>query len=150
MRIKAILIDIDGTLANSPKPDEKHLKSNGELHWTTWVKTTQYSPVHQWCYEIVAAMSVLGYSIVYLTSREGSAESKKITEEWLTRNSPVPIYDLYMRDELDKRHDKDQKQDTLINEILPKYDIQFAIDDKKSNIDMFRELGIPALHCANY
>ena len=115
MRTKAILIDIDGTLADSPQPSDEHRKSSGDICWMTWIRATQYSPVHPWCSDIVSAMSIMGYHVVYLTARGADPESKKITEDWLKRNSPVAIYELYMRDEEDTRPDKDQKQDVLVN-----------------------------------
>jgi len=149
MRQKAVIIDIDGTLANSPQPSEEHLV-NGNMCWDTWIASTQYAPVHIWCYELVAAMANLGYRIVYLTARSDGEYSRGITERWLKQNSPVPDFDLFMRNVGDLRHDQEQKRDALIKEILPLYDVIFAIDDKKVNVDMFREFGIPSLHCADY
>ena len=149
MRPKAVIIDIDGTLANSPQPSKEHF-INGDICWETWIAATQYSPVHEWCYELVAAMANLGYRIVYLTARSGGSFSRGITTKWLKENSPVPDFDLYMRDVTDIRHDQEQKKDVLVSEILPRYDVVFVVDDKKANVDMFREFGIPSLHCADY
>jgi hypothetical protein len=150
MRIPAVIIDIDGTLADSPQPSEEHLKDDGTMCWSTWIRSTQYSPAHAWCYKLTQSLSATGYTIVYLTARGDDGESKAITKEWLLRNAPAGSYELFMRHDGDRRHDREQKQDTLINEILPKYEILFAVDDKKANVEMFRELGIPALHCADY
>lgn len=145
---KAVIIDIDGTLANSPAPSEEHMIDN-QICWDTWIKTTQFSPVNEWCRDLVIAMALNGYHIIFLTARSGSKEARKITEEWLTRHVPV-LHSLYMRDETDLRHDNESKRDVFLNQIATKYDVRFAVDDKRINCDLFRELGVPALHCADY
>lgn len=55
-----------------------------------------------------------------------------------------------MRPEKDFRKNHDVKRDTLNTQILPFYDVVFAIDDHSENCNMMRELGIIALHCADY
>lgn len=144
---KAVIIDIDGTIANTPQPDAP-IKENGETDWHGWIMTTQFSPVNEWCKQIVLAMAMQGYKIVFLTARSGDDGSRKITEEWLENHIPV-MHELYMRHEDDRRPDYEMKKDVFLNEIAPHYDVCFAIDDKKVNVDLFRSLGIPALHCAD-
>lgn len=145
---QAIIVDIDGTLANSPQPSEEHMK-DGVMDWSAWIRSTQFSPVNEWCREMVMAMALNGVRIIFLTARSEDAESRKITEDWLQRHVPV-VHELYMRPENDFRHDAESKRDLFLNQIAPKYDVLFAIDDKRANCDLFRDLGIAALHCADY
>lgn len=145
---KAVIIDLDGTLVNSPQPSEEHMV-NDKMCWDTWIRSTKFSPINEWCKDITIALALDGYHIIFLTARSETAESKKITENWLATHIPIN-YSLYMRDENDFRHDNESKRDIYINQIAPNYNVMFAVDDKKSNCDLFRSLGIPALHCADY
>lgn len=144
----AVIIDIDGTLANSPAPSEEHM-NDGVMDWNAWIRSTQFSPVNEWCRELVMAMALNGVKIIFLTARSESEESRKITEDWISRHVPV-LHELHMRPEDDFRHDQESKRDVFLNKIAPFYNVLFAVDDKRVNCDLFRDLGIAALHCADY
>ena len=51
---------------------------------------------------------------------------------------------LYMRAENDFRSSAEVKRDILLHDILPKYNVLFAVDDEEDNIKMFQTLGITA------
>jgi FMN phosphatase YigB (HAD superfamily) len=148
MAQKAVIIDLDGTLVNSPRPTAP-IKDNSEIDWNAWIESAKFSPANEWCKEIVMAMALQGYAIIFLTARDGGENSRKITENWITMHMPV-MHKLYMRHEHDRRPDYEMKRDVFLNEIAPYYDVLFAIDDKQANVDLFRELGIAALHCAGH
>jgi histidinol phosphatase-like enzyme len=145
---KAIIVDVDGTIAKTPYPDAPR-KSDGTQDWNAWIETTKYSNVIPWCKEIVMAFYNKGYKIIFLTARNGSAATEKATKYWLDANIGID-YELIMRSEGDKRDDFVIKREAYFKKIALKYDVLFAIDDKRVNIEMFRDLGIAALHCDDY
>ena len=147
MRTKAIIVDIDGTLANSPHVAQ--FQEEGQINWDAWIKATAYSTVYEWCREVVNNFAISGYKIIFLTARSEENNGRKITNDWLKRTI-IGDYELYMRQEGDSRPDTVIKKEIYIRDIAHKYDVSFALDDKKAIIDMWRELDIPALHCADY
>lgn len=70
-----------------------------------------------------------------------SEEYRDQTIIWLTRNQ-IPYSDLLMRPTGDKRMDAIIKQEFLFNEILPEYEVLFAIDDRKQVKQMWVNHGI--------
>lgn len=147
MRQRAVIIDLDGVLVNSPHAEQ--FKHNDVIDWEAWEDSTEFSPRNEWCTEIVTSMALSNVKIIFLTARTGTAKFKGITERWLQRNGFVG-YELLMRPTYDHRSDHEVKKSLFLEGINSRYEVLFAIDDKKSVIDMWRELGVPALHCADY
>ena len=154
MKPKAIIVDLDGTLVLNDKRAlkfmDKHGKQAGSDHWDKFfVDTCRYDIANQWCVDIVNAFSAQGFQILFVTGRGGSPTTEGVTREWLGMHvSPAVRWELHMRGADDKRQNHVIKKE-LMNTLMFKYNISFAIDDMKNNIDMFRSLGIPALHCAD-
>ena len=55
-----------------------------------------------------------------------------------------------MRDAEDRRPDYVIKEEIYNRDIAPNYRVSFAVDDKHAVVGMWRKLGVPALHCADY
>ena len=152
MRQKAVIIDIDGTLSNSP-----HIagfqKPTGGTDWAARIEATSHAPANEWCKELTIAMSWQGYRLIFMTGRTESFNGKAITEQWLKQQlNPEGIfeYELIMRPSGDFRLDTDVKLMLYTTHIAPNFDVLFAIDDKQSIVNLWRNLGVPALHCADY
>lgn len=146
----AVIIDLDGTLINTRRSYE-FIDESGEPNMTAWLESTQFSPANFWCQQLVYAMYSSGISIIFLTAREGTSKAKKITEQWLQNFGFAHIpYKLIMRDEGDLRQDPEVKRDIYNRQIAPYYSVLFAVDDKSRVIDMWRDIGVVALHCADY
>jgi len=125
--------------------------ANGDIDWEKWTASTAFATVNTWCADIVRAFAADRYQILFLTARSGNKEFRKITETWLQNNAfGYFSYKLIMRGEMDKRPDVIIKEEIYNNQIMPYYNVSFAIDDKKAIIDMWRRIGVPALHCADY
>ena len=145
---KAIIVDLDGTLINSPMVMPDH---NGNVDFSVWVEQTKFSPVNEWCSAIVHAHAQAGNKVIFLTARDDSEKFVTITTNWLVRNGFGYInYELIMRSTSDHRTDDVMKEEAYNNKIKPFYDVLFAIDDKLKNVEMFRRIGVPALHCSEY
>jgi len=121
------------------------------IDWDKWNEESQYDPHAVWCMELVEAMATKGYHIVFLTGRSDFPKSRDITEKWLQSHVDANIkWTLIMRPAGDQAEDAEAKYRIYWDTIEPHFDILFAVDDKLSNIAMWRTLGIPALHCADY
>lgn len=149
MRQKAIIVDLDGTLCDNAYR-VKYVDGSQKKDWNKFNALSAGDPVIEWCRDLVKGFHYLGYRIIFLTARTESMGTRQITEKWLSDHiGPyVPDYDLIMRAEKDFRTDFITKQDLYMQHVAPKYDVAFAIDDKQAVCDMWRGLGITALHCA--
>ena len=149
MKNKAIIVDIDGTIA-----DGKWRIVGKDLTNIDWNKENLNSLHDQpfsWCVNLVNIYYKSGYSIVFLTARTGTVECYEVTHKWLQENLPDNVdYQLFMREERDERGDDVIKKDIYLKHIEPHYEVELAIDDKPSVIDMWRSLGVAALHCNEY
>lgn len=152
MRQKAVIIDIDGTLSNSqhtnlfPKP-------NGGVDWAKWMASNKYALVHEWCKELCIAMYKSGYKIIFMTARSSNFDGHTITRDWLNSHlnaEGLYDYELIMRPNNDFRPDTDVKLMLYTTLVVPHYDILFAVDDKSNIVNLWRNLGITALHCTDY
>jgi len=153
MKNKAIIVDLDGTLIDSPSIMQYTNYFDNTIAWDSWIEATRYSSANDWCMEICKKFYDDGYKLLFLTARTNNSLNRDITEQWLTNNllqNNIKDWELVMRDENDTRMDSEAKLSKYLSEIAPRYNVLFAIDDKKSNIDLWRHLGIAALHCADY
>jgi hypothetical protein len=152
MRQKAVIIDIDGTLANSQNP-LVFTNSKGETDWPAWIASTAHAPVNEWCKQLTVAMYRQGYRLIFLTARGEHLNGRALTKNWLNNTLNIEgifEYELLMRPEGDLRPDIDLKLTIYSTLIAPNFDVAFAVDDKQSVVDLWRNLGLPALHCADY
>ena len=152
MRQKAVIIDVDGTLCNSPHV-AGFKKITGGTDWEAWMAATSYATANDWCKEITVAMYKQGYRLIFMTARNTDYNGRAITERWLNNClNPEGIfeYELIMRPAGDFRPDVDVKLMLYSELIVPHFDVLFAIDDKQTVINLWRNLNIPALHCADY
>jgi hypothetical protein len=147
MKHKAIIVDIDGTISDgSWRILGKDLST---IDWNQENLKSLHDQPFDWCVKLVNLFYKDGYKIIFLTARTGTVECYQVTHQWLSSHLDIP-YELFMREEHDQRDDDIIKQDIYYKHIEPSFDILFAIDDKPEVIDMWRNLGITALHCRDY
>ena len=131
----AILVDLDGTLA-----DIKHrlylLQERPKNH-RAFEKLCVNDEVNFPVCLVVKALE--SYADIVIVSGR-SSDVRKETEEWLQENS-ISYNDIYMRKSGDYRADNIIK-DEILMQIKEKYDILFAIDDRKRVVDMWKRNGI--------
>ena len=126
---KAIIVDIDGTLA--------HMKDRSPFDWQR-VGEDECDDIIK---GIVNAYDNLGVTIV-MSGRDGSC--RDITIKWLEDNNIK--YDLLlMRAENDFRKDSIVKQELFDNNIKNKYYIEYVLDDRNQVVDMWRNMGLKCL-----
>lgn len=142
MKNKAILIDLDGTLANcnhrlhyirSEKKNYKTFSSDEEI---------EKDMLNSWCSSIISHFKN-DHKIIILTGR--NEYSRRITLEWLVKHD-IYIDEMIMRKDGDFRKGEVVKADE-IEKLKEKYDLVFAIDDNIKVAQMMRNMGIVCLQC---
>lgn len=145
---KCIWSDLDGTMA---KVDHrlKHVRveNRRDANWPRFFDEMVHDTVNHWCSELVHMMSER-YPIVYATGRP--ADYEEHTELWLGENGlRLPGSSLFMRQKKDHRRDDIVKEIILEFEVKTRYNVLFAVDDRKQVVDMLRKHNITVLQCAN-
>lgn len=144
MMEKAIIIDIDGTIANDKW--RKHMLLESPRDWDKINNASINDTTNEWCVNLVDMYHRRGYKIIFLTARNTNV--KELTVKWLTCNVPFSDYLLLMRPENDNITPDYQIKETIYrNEIEPAFDVEFCIDDRQTVVDMWRRNGLVALHC---
>lgn len=133
--LKAVLVDIDGTLAHN----------NGHRSFYEWDKVGGDDPV-----EVIIKLTDLlwraGYIIVVMSGRDGSCEDE--TMLWLN-NHNVPWDRLYMRAPGDQRKDSIVKMELFDRHIRDNYDVEFVLDDRNQVVEAWRSIGLTVLQVAD-
>jgi predicted secreted acid phosphatase len=149
---KAIIVDLDGTLVDTPLV---HPELYSTIDWEEFNEKNLHAPAFKWAKNMTQIYYDAGYRIIFLTGRDGSERTRSNTVKWLAEHFEFVDdsglfgeYELFMRTPKDFRQDFVIKKELYLKYIEPYFDVEFAIDDKNTNIRMFRELGIPALSCA--
>ncbi len=138
---KAIIVDLDGTLAliNDRSPYDA----------TNADKDHPNIPV----VELVKAMHAQGYEIVFLSGREAKYEAptRRFIEQHVCEHEDTCIerpiqYELFMRNTSDQRKDSIVKRELYETYVAPKYNVMFTVDDRPQVVRMWRnELGLTCL-----
>ena len=142
---KAIIVDIDGTLAlrNDRSPFD-------------YTKVGEDSPEFRMCNLIKALIeSEELYTVFFLTGREDIDNCRELTAEWLANNVypglsmnglvPEENWELIMRPEGDHRSDEIVKKELWERWIKPWYDVVAVFDDRDRVVKMWREEGLLCL-----
>ena len=131
---KAIICDIDGTLAlhNGRDPYDM-VKCESDL-------------CNESVREIVEQFSTRGRHILFVSGRE--EKYRDLTASWIGNNlAGLTDFHLFMRSTDDKRKDDIVKREIYERDIVPRWQIQFVIDDRQRVVDMWRSLGLVCLQC---
>lgn len=132
---KAILVDIDGTLA--------HMQGRGAFEWDK-VGTDS---VDDMVATIVRSLCYSGIKVVLMSGRDSVC--RDITEEWLSRNDLHFYEDLFMRAEGDMRKDTIVKRELFVSNVKDHYNVIGAIDDRPSVCRMWESIGIKVMRVGN-
>ncbi|MDO9183936.1 MAG: HAD family acid phosphatase [Bacteriovorax sp.] len=142
-KLKAILVDLDGTLCDVEH--RVHHVQGSNKNWKAFNELMVHDELNHWCFELMAAMTSRDYKIIFVTGR-GEA-NRAATENWLKKHS-VDYEHLYMRGLLDQREDADVKEDIYYQKIEQNYQVLFVVDDRKSVVERWRKLELICLQCA--
>lgn len=140
---KAILVDLDGTLADIEHRVYHVTKSPPD--WKSFYQGIDQDRLWPWCFELIQAMRASGYEVLFVTGREEYTRAN--SQEWLDRHHLNDIK-LLMRGKGDTREDAMVKKDIFLQGIDPLYEVLFVVDDRRSVVEMWREMGLVCLQCA--
>lgn len=132
--VKAILVDIDGTLAK--------MKDRSPYDW---MRVGEDTPVQAVISAVRAAWHA-GYVVVVMSGRDESCRA--ITEQWLRTHLEVSWFMLFMRPEGDNRADNIVKYELFNENVRYVYDIEYVLDDRDQVVKMWRELGLACFQVA--
>lgn len=127
---KAILVDIDGTLAK--------MKDRSPFDWS---KVGQDS-----CNEVIKNI-VNSYNGKVIVFSGRDSVCRKETERWLDENL-ISYNDLFMREEGNCEKDSIVKRRLFEQNIRGKYFIEYVLDDRNQVVAMWREMGLTCLQVA--
>jgi predicted kinase len=130
---KAIIVDIDGTLAHMKGRSPYDWHKVGEDECDTIIK------------KIVNSYDMTGGTVIVMSGRDGSCRA--ITEIWLEDND-IRWDTLLMREEGDMRKDSIVKRELFDTYIAGHYFIEYVLDDRQQVVDMWRDMGLKCLQVA--
>lgn len=144
---ECIIVDLDGTLALHTTRDPYHAERCDEDELDSAVEAVLFG------YALTMHQAAWPYRVIFLSGREATESVRAKTDKWL-RDKLALVADypehgieseLYMRAEGDKRPDFVVKHDLFNEHIRGKYNTLFALDDRRSIVRLWEELGIKTL-----
>lgn len=139
----AIICDLDGTLADCSHR-QHFVRKEGKKDWKGFFQGMAEDRV------IPAVLSILErfedtHQIVFCSGRPD--DYKRDTVDWLSRND-IQYDALFMRSRNDNRQDSIIKEILLDFEILTRYEPFFILDDRNQVVEMWRKRGFQCLQVA--
>lgn len=133
-RPRAVLVDIDGTLA--------HHHGRSPYDWQRVSEDTPNEPVA----DLVRILDDRMH-IILMSGRDEVCRPQ--TEAWLKEHL-IPYDELYMRPHKDNRKDSVIKRELYERHVAGRYVVAFVIDDRDQVVRMWRgELGLTVFQCAD-
>lgn len=131
---KAIIVDIDGTVA--------HMVARSPFDETRVHEDRPNKPV----IEVIRAMDTENYAVIFCSGRTDAC--REATEKWLIEHVDVPHVGLFMRAAGDTRKDAVVKQELFDKHIRHDYNVVGVFDDRQQVVDMWRSLGLTVFQVA--
>ena len=140
---KAIIVDIDGTLADVEH--RVHHVNKDQKDWKAFHDSMDQDRLNHWCAKLIEAMKHQGFDILFVTGRDEDYREK--TQTWMKQHQ-IQYDKLFMRAAVDFRSDSEVKKQIYEQEIKPFWEVSFVVDDRLSVVKMWREeLGLVCLQC---
>jgi len=140
---KIIVVDIDGTIANTEH--RKHWVASKPKNWAAWNAGMSLDTPHADIVELLDMFAARGDRIILCSGR--GEETRAVTEQWLADNN-IYYHALYMRAEKDYRKDSIVKVE-LLEQIRSDYCEPFLwFDDRQQVVDAIRAQGVRVLQVA--
>lgn len=140
---KAIIVDIDGTLADVEH--RVHHVRKEQKDWKSFNDSMDQDRLNHWCAKLIEAMKIQDFDILFVTGRDENYREK--TQSWMKQHQ-IKYDHLFMRAAVDFRSDDEVKKEVYLQEIKDKWEVLFVVDDRLSVVKMWREqLGLVCLQC---
>jgi FMN phosphatase YigB (HAD superfamily) len=138
--MKAVIFDVDGTLADVSAIRHFVLKDDGRKDFHKFHAASIDCPPHDHVVRMLREFKREGYTILVVTARKNMWFYHTLI--WMDENA-IPHDYLFMRADDDQRPDFEVKKD-ILNEIRRRgFVVEHAVDDNPSVIRLWEEEGIP-------
>lgn len=127
---KAIIVDIDGTLAK--------MQGRSPFDWSK-VKEDAVNEV------VKTLVNDYGYTVIIFSGRDGICKDDTI--QWL-RGNEIEYQFLFMRDVGNTEKDAIIKRRMFEENVRGKYFIEYVLDDRNQVVEMWRNMGLTCLQVA--
>lgn len=148
---KAIMVDIDGTLAHMTPEGRLRFGRNAPFMWGN-VKEDKVDKVvaglvrDYYSQANADLMNDKPSQVIIMSGRDSVC--RDITEEWLKDNN-IPYNHLFMRVAGDSRKDNIVKRELFDKHVRDNFEIEYVLDDRDQVVKMWRnELGLKCLQVA--
>jgi hypothetical protein len=144
----AIIVDIDGTLANIEH--RTHYVRNGRKNWKRFFDAMILETVREdvkAVYDLYYGLrNRFGLSLIIVSGRGSEYEYQ--TRKWLSDNG-IEFDKLFMRRKADYRDDTIIKQEIYDTYIAPQHKVILVIDDRPKVVRCWRSMGLQVLDVGN-
>jgi len=141
---KAIIVDIDGTLANIQH--RAHLLvGRDSKEWCNFESGCVDDGVYEWAVNLVRMYKDVGYKILLVSGRTESVRHE--TECWLKLHN-IPYDELHLRPVGNFIPDYELKEKVWREQLSGKYSVEAVLEDRQRVVDMWRRNGLTCLQCA--
>lgn len=138
MRRKAVIADMDGTLADVRSI--RHFVASKPKNFDAFHAASEFVPANAQALEFVERFHASGHVVLVVTARMQRWEPA--TRRWLARHMPVPFEGPFHRQDGDVRPDVQVKRE-IHRYLARQFDIRAAVDDNPAVVALWDELGIP-------
>jgi predicted kinase len=127
------IVDIDGTVALK---GDRDIFDDSKLHLDTEIKEVGH---------IIRALHKDGFKIVFVSGRQDSC--KDTTTQWLKdKNLWMTDSEIFMRKAKDQRNDSIVKEEIVLRDLLPRFNVVGVLDDRIGVTRNFHKLGMFVLN----
>lgn len=143
MKDKAIIFDIDGTIA-----DTAHRAQHArDKNWDKFFAGIEHDEPKTPIVDLLKMYHEAGYKILLLTGR--GEEYRRQTVDWLEKQELLSLVTtLYMRPKKDFRHDEVIKEEIYNMMISHNFNIDAVYEDRDRVVEMWRRIGLTCLQVA--
>lgn len=143
---KIVIIDIDGTVSHIGEERAALLQDGRPIDLDAFYADAFDDKPVTHVLELVKHLDKK-YRLVFCTGRSERARTK--TLNWMDKHRvPCKTNKLLMRPDDDERPDHEVKPDLIRRHGLRFNEIAFVLEDRKSMVDKWRELGVPCFQVA--
>lgn len=138
---KAVIFDLDGTLADNDHRSPYDLEKCGE------------DTPKKMVIALLEMLRAQGYKIITVSGRESGTKEdvtkyRRITTEWLDKHTNGSD-EHYQRVQGDSRKDDVVKEEIFWNCIADRFNVQLAVDDRAQVVEMWRRIGLECWQVAH-
>lgn len=146
MNKNAVIVDLDGTLAEFNPTKVSHWVLGAEKHWDPFFEYMKDAAVIEDVLRLVKILKQQGQSILICSGRPESHQQYSV--DWLIKHN-IPFDGIYLRpDNADEVPDELVKKALLEKIKLDGFSPWLVLDDRDAVVKGWRDLGLTCLQCA--